>query len=335
MRLPRIKVQGRSFYHCISRTVGGLFIFRTEGHGSVEAEKFLFMMRRLAAFCCIRILNYSLMSNHFHLLCEVPGPRALSELELLERIEAGHGSARRQALEQQIARMRQKPDGADQIQRLLERYRKRMFDISIFLKELKGGFAQWYNRRHNRYGALWAERFKSLLVEGGTALATVAAYIDLNPVRVDLCTDPKDYRYCGYAEAVAKGFGLACDGIKATLGQPETASWEEASREYRKYLFVRGSQGTETKPPAFDLATAQTVVDEQNGELSLAERLRCKIRYFTDGVILGSQAFVESHFDKFKKKLGYKRRRAPMRVSMPGDSQVFWVFRNARVRPSG
>jgi hypothetical protein len=29
-----------------------------------------------------------------------------------------------------------------------------MNDISIFLKELKGRFAQWYNRRHRRYGAL-------------------------------------------------------------------------------------------------------------------------------------------------------------------------------------
>ncbi|HYY26763.1 MAG TPA: transposase [Chthoniobacterales bacterium] len=335
MRLPRIKPEGLSFYHCISRAVDGLFIFRTDSHGSLEAEKFLLMMRRLAAFCCIRVLNYSLMSNHFHLLCEVPEPRVLSEAEILERVEAGHGSGRRQALEQRIARLRQKPDGADQIQRLLERYRKRMFDISIFLKELKGGFAQWYNRRHKRYGVLWAERFKSLLVEGGTALAAVAAYIDLNPVRVGLCTDPKDYRYCGYAEAVAKGSGLACEGIRAALGKPETATWEEVGREYRRYLFVRGSQGTESKPPAFDLATAQAVVDEQNGELSLPEHLRCTIRYFTDGVILGSQAFVESHFDKFKEKLGYKRQRRATQITVLGTSDPLWAFRKMRVRATG
>jgi hypothetical protein len=56
-----------------------------------------------------------------------------------------------------------------------------MFDLSIFIKELKGGFAQWYNRRHARYGVLWADRFKSVLLEGGEALAAVAAYIELNP----------------------------------------------------------------------------------------------------------------------------------------------------------
>jgi putative transposase len=31
----------------------------------------------------------------------------------------------------------------------------------------------------------------------------MAAYIDLNPVRADIVSDPKDYRWCGYAAAVA------------------------------------------------------------------------------------------------------------------------------------
>ncbi|MEZ5431159.1 MAG: hypothetical protein R3F31_08270 [Verrucomicrobiales bacterium] len=37
------------------------------------------------------------------------------------------------------------------------------------------------------------------------ALLTMAAYIDLNPVRAGMVDDPKDYRWCGYAEAVAGG----------------------------------------------------------------------------------------------------------------------------------
>ena len=43
-----------------------------------------------------------------------------------------------------------------------------------------------------------------MLVEGaGQALTTVAVYPDLNPVRAGLAADPKDYRWCGYAEVVA------------------------------------------------------------------------------------------------------------------------------------
>ena len=43
-----------------------------------------------------------------------------------------------------------------------------------------------------------------MLVEGSdNPLQTMATYIDLNPVRAGLVDDPKDYRFCGYAEAVA------------------------------------------------------------------------------------------------------------------------------------
>ena len=335
MRFPRVKAEGQSFYHCVSRVVDRQRIFQTTGHGSPEAERFVLLMRRLEAFSLVRVLTYTLMSNHFHLLCEVPQAQELSEAQLLERIQAGYGPARRQALDQELARLRQAPAGAEQIQRLLLPYRNRLFDLSIFIKELKGRFAQWYNRRHGRYGVLWAERFKSVLIEGGEALAAVAAYIELNPVRAGLCADPKDYRYCGYAEALAKASSLARQGIRTVLGHSDAVSWKEVSRQYRQYLFVRGSLHTKARPPAFDLATAQTVVDRQKGQLSLPERLRCRIRYFTDGVILGSQSFVESHFFRLKHKLGYQRRRPATRLTALGCIDTLWVFRDLRVRPIG
>ena len=139
-------------------------------------------------------------------------------------------------------------------------------------------------------------------------------------------------RYCSYAEALAKGCSLAREGIRIVLGLSETISSKEVSQQYRKYLFVQGSLPTKTKQPAFDLATAQTVVEQQNGELSLPDRLRCRIRYFTDGVILGSQSFVESHFYKLKHKLGYKRGCPATRLTALGCADTLWVFRDLRVR---
>src|SRR6516162_8202559 len=138
MRFPRVKADGQGYCHCVSRVVEGHFIFQTSGHGSAEAERFIQLMRRLEAFSGVRVLTYTLMSNHFHLLCEVPEPKALSEPEVLERVEAGYGPARRQALELELAHYRQQPDGTAQIERLLDGYRRRMYDISVFIKELKG-----------------------------------------------------------------------------------------------------------------------------------------------------------------------------------------------------
>lgn len=73
---------------------------------------------------------------------------------------------------------------------MLDRYRRRMYDISIFNKELKGGYAQGYNRRHKRYGVLSAERFKSVLLEGGRAVTAISTYIELNPTESSLGAAP-------------------------------------------------------------------------------------------------------------------------------------------------
>src|SRR5260370_35621244 len=93
MRFPRVKAEGQSFYHCVSRVVDRQFIFQTAGHGSPEAERFVRLMRQLEAFSGVRVLTYPLISNHFHLLCEVPQahrtlcptvqPSPASELEAL------------------------------------------------------------------------------------------------------------------------------------------------------------------------------------------------------------------------------------------------------------
>jgi hypothetical protein len=50
MRFPRVKAEGQSFYHCVSRVVDRRFIFQTAGHGSPEAERFVLLMRCLEAF---------------------------------------------------------------------------------------------------------------------------------------------------------------------------------------------------------------------------------------------------------------------------------------------
>ena len=66
------------------------------------------------------------------------------------------------------------------------------------LKELKQRFSRWHNRRVGRKGPVWEDRHKSVQVEDSeTALRTIAAYIDLNPVCAGLVTDPKDYRWGG------------------------------------------------------------------------------------------------------------------------------------------
>ncbi|MBM3879268.1 MAG: hypothetical protein FJ387_06050, partial [Verrucomicrobia bacterium] len=101
----------------------------------------------------------------------------------------------------------------------------RMGDVSEFMKEFKQRFSKWYNIRHQRFGTLWAERFRSVLVEDQTGvLETVSAYIDLNSVRAGLVEDPKDYRHCGYAAAEAGDAKARAGLLSLYTGGSEGAS---------------------------------------------------------------------------------------------------------------
>ncbi len=107
---------------------------------------------------------------------------------------------------------------AGEISKVLAALWKRMFDLSAFVQSVKLGFSKWYNRKHGRKGTLWEERFGSVLVEGaGNAVATMAANVDLNPVRAGLVQDPKEYRWSGYGEAVGGG-RKARQGIAMAVG---------------------------------------------------------------------------------------------------------------------
>src|SRR5580700_5307561 len=331
MRQPRIKGQGQSFYHCVSRVVDGRFLFQTQSPGSVEAEYFVHLMRRLEKACCLQVLTYALMANHFHILCKVPERRTLSDQELLDCIELGYGSKRRTEVAEQLAACAKDQNLSDRAQQVRDHYLNRLFDVSTYMKELKGRFAQWYNRRHHRYGVLWAERFKSVLIEEGQALSAVAAYIDLNPLRAGLCEDPKDYRYCGYAEAIAKESAHAKLGIQETLGLGTESSWKDARREYRKLLFRTGTAASKVGA-IIEVELAQKVLHQQQGEIPLAELLRCRIRYFTDGGILGSRAFVQEQFTRCRQILPSSQSDRGYRLRVIAGDQI-WALRNLRIRP--
>ncbi|MFU8849343.1 MAG: transposase, partial [Opitutales bacterium] len=174
----------------------------------------------------------------------------------------------------------------------------RMGDVSEFMKSLKQRFSIWFNQTHDRYGTLWAERFKSVLVEGaGNALQTMAAYIDLNPVRAGLVEDPKDYRFCGYAEAVAHSAGSGRAGselaqagllrIWADWGRdPGESVFDAALRSHRALIFGKGS--APSGGALISRKQALKVLEQQGAVLPKAAVLRCRVRYFTDGAILGS-----------------------------------------------
>ncbi len=327
MKTPRILIppgNGRAYYHCVSRVVDRRIVF----HAS-EKEVFRSILRKLERFLGVRVVTYCLMGNHFHLLLEVPDKEAMPKLDaetLLELLPLLYDDV----VVEQVAReleLARRSGNMGWERRVLERYERRRFDLSVFLKELKQRVSIFYNRRNGRVGTLWEAPFKSVLLEDGEeTLRTVAAYIDLNPVRAGLVERPEDYRWSGYGEACGTGKGVERaraglgsitreglehpvvwegSGGKQASDSAEMPDWAEVLRRYRLLLY---SEGREQKP---DEATGEgglagiaaeecDSVVEASGAMPLSEVLRRKVRYFSDGAVIGSAVFVDGVFERLK-----------------------------------
>ncbi|MEO0444783.1 MAG: hypothetical protein AAF191_01770 [Verrucomicrobiota bacterium] len=141
----------------------------------------------------------------------------------------------------------------------------------------RGGQSQYDNATYQRSGTIWRDRYQSALVEDSEeALRTMAAYIDLNPVRPKLVADPKDYRWRGYGEAMA-GRPSAREGltrlVQGEVGghatEPDKAasipSWKEIQAIYRCWLYADGRErwdesGQFVTKPRFDADTVEKVL---------------------------------------------------------------------------
>jgi putative transposase len=303
MRQRRIKVppeEGEAAYHCMSRTVNGEWLFEP-----VDREVLRKQLWLVADYCGLQVLTYTILSNHFHVLVRVPQKHVPSDDELLRRYErmypkpTRYQSARLDVIKQQLHA------GDPEAEFWRERQLKLMGDVSAYMKLVKQRFSIWFNRSHRRYGTLWSERFKSVLVESGRALQAMSAYIDLNCVRARLAVDPKDYRFCGYAEAVA-GERAAQSGLGMVMGNQ---NWKETQAMYRQVLFATGVEAAERGASLSAEALAEVMIAD--GRLPLATVLRCRVRYFSDGAVLGSRVFVEKQIAVYRARTGLREQIAP------------------------
>ena len=367
-----------AIYHCISRVVGRGFVLEVD-----EREHFRMLMRMCEKFTGCRVLSYCLMSNHFHLLLEVPPTPegGISDEELFKRLRVFYNEAQVAEIAKEMedatsVRARGEfelppvdedgvPLGLDQelamakqqatrrLEEIRSRYTRRMHDLSEFMKSLLERFTKWFNRTHSRSGTLWEDRFKSVIVESGTAARTMAAYIDLNPVRAGMVADPAEYRWSSYGEAV--GGGAKGNGRKAREGLVrayfcdqgvgfEAERWGEVSRLYRRLMGLAlgrksGKAVVDSQRRSQTTATAmQTLEAKDNGtvlpDLKLAAMLRCRVRYFTDGAVIGSKAFVNEAFAAARERFTERRKDGARRMkgSGKGAAGVLWSVRDLRVK---
>ena len=338
-----------AIYHCISRVVDRRFVL-----GDDEREQFRKFMRMQENFSGCRVLSYCLMSNHFHLLLEVPPmpEGGISDELLLKRLTAIQSAAFVAGVAQELHLARQA--GNDMLAAEIHaRHTYRMHSLSEFMKTLLQRFTRWFNRVHERSGTLWEQRYKSVIVESGIAARTMAAYIDLNPVRAGIVKDPADYRWSSYGEAI--GGGNKGNGKKAREGLVracmshrgagfEAGKWQDAARIYRQLLGL----ALQRKSGRADLTAARhTLKAKVKGQLNTAAQdnstvlpelgmtamLRCRIRYFSDGAVIGCKAFVNEAFTASRGRFSARRKDGARRMkgSAAPAANTLWTARDLRV----
>lgn len=301
MTINRIKLKEHAYYHCMTRIVGREMLL-----GEAEKEHMRTLIRKIEGFTGIHVLTYAIMTNHVHLLLEEPDrDTVINDQEFRTRMACLYDDVELSA-QFEIWEQWESDGCADLVKIDRNRYIARMHDISEFMKQLKQRFSRWYNRVHQRKGALWDARFKSVLVEPGTPLRTVAAYIELNPVRARLVDNPRIYRFCGIADAM-NGNSAAQKGVRIIVDAGDVISdWNHISTHYLEHVLMYNEMRKTPKQLYIDYDTLHEKIRNKL-PLTEFERLMCHSRYFSDGCIIGSKPFVEQFFNEHREQFGDRR----------------------------
>jgi len=289
-RIPRMKIEDQpTVYHIISRTaLPGLPL------GDVEKEFLVEKIKNFSKVYFTEIMGYCIMGNHFHLLVKMNPGDFYSDDEVIQRFKMLYGEEKN-LYEGQIPFFREK-----------------WSNLSEFIKDIKQSFSRFYNKRNDRKGFFWGDRFKSVIVENGETLINCLAYIDLNPVRAGIIEKPEDYRWCsiGYhVQADNKGEFLSLDfGLKGCNALDDN----ERFTRYREFLYEVGALKRE-KGASINEEILESE-REKEYKVSKVERFKYRTRYFTDSGIIGSKKFVSENYQKFKDYFQSKKEKKPFKV---------------------
>jgi REP element-mobilizing transposase RayT len=198
-RKNQISLIDTPYYHCVSRCVRRSFLCGTDKYsgqsfehrrGWVEA-RLLF----LASVFAIDVAAYAVMSNHTHVVVHVDKDAALvwSVDEVLKRYHKLHAGT---LLTQKFVRGETlSPGESISFAETVEVFRRRLYDISWFMRDLNEYIAREANKEDGCTGRFWEGRFKSQALLDESAVLACMAYVDLNPIRAKMAKTPETSKH--------------------------------------------------------------------------------------------------------------------------------------------
>lgn len=170
--------------------------------------------------------------------------------------------------------------------------------IATVMRRLLTGYAVVFNRRHNRHGHLFQNRYKSILCQEEPYLLELVRYIHLNPLRagvVDSMNELNSYRYSGHIR-------LLCDDSEPWQATDEVLQrFDKNLRRAREKYIVYIAEGVSAgKRPEL---VGGGLLRSAGGWSGIEAARRDGVYLRSDERILGDSSFVEEALNAAKEQM--------------------------------
>ncbi|MEJ2446005.1 MAG: transposase [Exilibacterium sp.] len=243
------------YYHITTRCVRRAFLCGVDRYSGKNYEHrrqwIVDRIRLLSSLFAIDICAYAVMSNHYHLVLKLC-PEQLFDVSndvIIERWCAlFKGPLLVQRYRQGIPLSQVEQDTVNDIVAV---WRKKLTDLSWFMRCLNQPIAFQANREDDCTGKFWESRFTSQALTTEEALLSCMAYVELNPIRANMADSPETSDYTSLQERVKPTFNLA-EAIKAQSSQGELRYFSTSLKPLLHFEQSQSDAPQKGIPLAFD-----------------------------------------------------------------------------------
>ena len=207
--------------------------------------------------------------------------------------------------------------------------------ISSLMRKLLTGYAVSFNRRHNRHGQLFQNRYKSIICQEDQYLIELVRYIHLNPLRAKLVQDLTSlnkYPFCGHSALTGK-YKREWQDVKYVLGL-FGRRFIDAKKRYLDYIKEGIAQGRRPELVGGGLIRSLGGWEEvKKIRLSGHDRIKSDQRILGESdFVMGVLAKANEKYERFYelKRKGYDLKKIEQRITEIYDIEKSDIYSKGR-----
>lgn len=265
-----VNLADTQWYHCVSRCVRRTHLCGVDRLTGMSYEHrrgwIAQRIKQLAAIFAIDVAAYAVMTNHYHVVIHVDPQRAAawSEEEVLRRWRCLFRGPL--LLQRDVGRPlgQLPPAETTQLGILAATYRRRLADLSWFMRVLNESIARRANAEDDCSGRFWEGRFKSQALLDQRGILAAMVYVDLNPIRAGMSNVLEASDFTSIQER------LGCSPTETPLRPKERAAGSSTQKDREPQPGARVSRSRTSCRPASRRPSAPLMPFDATGQTAWA-----------------------------------------------------------------